>query len=269
MALALPAWAQYCVPTSAIPYAATMPGITHVVLNTIDRTSGDLEHYPNNNYTLTGLSTDLVKGQSYTMTIAFTIDAQICPHMNLRVWIDLNEDGQLDDPGETLLSMDHQVNSYTGTITIPASTPTGTTRMRVTAKMCSHGGHTLPTPCDQPHDILGYHGEIEDYTVNIVDAVGIQEPAAPAIADLRVAPDPVSDAAFITYTLNGPGPLRIDVLDAAGRMVATLDDEAAPVVGEHRTLLDAHALGLKGGLYLVRLESAGGKRIERFLVVGG
>ncbi|MEO8590770.1 MAG: hypothetical protein ABI432_15450, partial [Flavobacteriales bacterium] len=50
---------QWCMPTSLIPYSPGMPGITRFQLNTIDRASADLEHYPNNNYTNTGLSTAL------------------------------------------------------------------------------------------------------------------------------------------------------------------------------------------------------------------
>lgn len=93
---------QYCIPQTALPYAPSMPGLTLVQLNTIVRPSQDLEHYPDNNYTNTGLSTTLVKGESYPVTLGFTIDAGISPHMNLRLWVDLNHDGQLDDPGETL-----------------------------------------------------------------------------------------------------------------------------------------------------------------------
>ncbi|MEO8211080.1 MAG: hypothetical protein ABI840_11025, partial [bacterium] len=63
------AQAQWCVPTTALPYNSNMPGITHVALNTINRFSTDLENYPNNSYVLTGMSTELTPGQTYNFTI--------------------------------------------------------------------------------------------------------------------------------------------------------------------------------------------------------
>jgi hypothetical protein len=146
-----------------------MPGITRFKLNTIDRSSADCEHYPNNNYTYTGTGTDLEVGSTYQVTVNFTVDAAISPDMNIRVWIDYNQDGQLDDNGETVISADHQPpTSFSSSFTVPATATPGITRLRVTAKMTSTGGHIIPTPCDQPEDPLGYHGEIEDYDVNIL-----------------------------------------------------------------------------------------------------
>jgi len=83
-------YSQWCVPTTVLPYSIDMPGITHVVFNTIDRISSDLEDYPNNNYTNTGLSTSVVRGMTYSFSMTYTIDPSICPDMNLRVWIDYN-----------------------------------------------------------------------------------------------------------------------------------------------------------------------------------
>jgi len=170
--------AQWCVPTSLIPYDASMPGITNVTVGTINRTSAACEHYPNNNYTNTGLSTNLARGVTYSISITHTVDASICPDMNLRVWIDYNQDHTLDGTGETAITTDHHLpGTYTGTFTVPSTATLGATRMRVVAKMSDLGGHTLPTPCDVPADPAGYHGEMEDYTVNIVASTGIDDPS--------------------------------------------------------------------------------------------
>src|SRR5260221_7603684 len=124
-------YAQWCVPTSLIPYDANMPGITNVTVGTINRTSAADEHYPNNNYTLTGLSTNLTAGATYTISITHTVDASICPDMNLRVWIDYNHDLTLDGTGETAITVDHHApGTFTGTFTVPASATIGVTRMR-------------------------------------------------------------------------------------------------------------------------------------------
>lgn len=255
--------AQWCVPTTAIPYDADMPGITHFTLNTIDRVSGDLEHYPNNNYTNTGLSTTLVKGQSYAVTIQFTIDPLICPDMNLRVWVDLNQDGQLDDPGETLLTANHRTpDSYTGTITIPLTAMSGSTRLRATAKMSNLGGHTLPTPCDDPPDALGYHGEFEDYTVEIVEATGIEE-AMPPISAMSIRMEGDGDR-WLDYTLNKAGGVQLDVFDAAGHVMMRMA-RGSEQQGMHSLLLSGDGWTPGTGLYLVRLASDGVVRSVRML----
>lgn len=256
--------AQWCVPTTAVPYAASMPGIVTFTCNTIVRTSQDIENYPYNSYVNTGLSTTLSKGESYNVTIAFTIDDLISPHMNLRIWIDLNQDGQLDDPGETLLSVDHLPGpTHTGTITIPATATNGPTRMRVTAKMCSHGGHSLPTPCDMPPDPLGYHGEIEDYTVEIVDANGVLEHAG-SIISAAIVPMPATDASELVITSTSAGALQADVLDMSGRLQRSRFVSVVP--GSQRIAL--HDLeGLVNGNYVLRLVGGDAVRTIPFVVV--
>lgn len=42
-----------------------MPGLTQFTCNTIDRTSTDIENYPNNSYVNTGLSATFEKGMTY------------------------------------------------------------------------------------------------------------------------------------------------------------------------------------------------------------
>src|SRR6185295_10830948 len=152
--------AQWCTPVVQ-PYGPTTPGITNFSMNDINRSSEAIEN-PDDGYVLTGLSTTLHRGQTYTISITHTVDAYICPDMNLRVWIDFNINGTLNDAGETVLTLDHHTaGMYTATFTVPATASVGTTRLRATAKMSNLGGHTPPTPCNFPFDPLGYHGEVE------------------------------------------------------------------------------------------------------------
>jgi len=249
--------AQWCVPTTAIPYAASMPGITHFACNTIDRTSTDIENYPNNSYVSTGLTTELEKGATYAVTIGFTIDNIISPHMNLRIWIDMNHDGQLDDVGETLLSVDHLAGPvYTGQITIPNTAMTGPTRMRVTAKMCSHGGHTLPSPCDLPADPFGYHGELEDYTADIVDAVGI--PEIDVVTGLSASATELNTT--FHFSLLEAGDVRLEVLDARGRLLLS-NTAMGNTQGEQVIVMPALA---EQGVYIGRLWLNGRPHAVRF-----
>ncbi|TND07520.1 MAG: peptidase M4, thermolysin [Bacteroidetes bacterium] len=257
----------WCTPTTATPYNQNMPGITFFSMNTISRTSADLENYPNNSYVNTGLSTNLTAGNTYNVSISYTIDASICPDMNLRVWIDLNQDGQLDDPGETLLSVNNQTSlSYTGTVTIPSSAMTGTTRMRVTAKMTSNGGHTSPTPCDIPVDPFGYHGEFEDYTVVIAAPTAVASIVAPVVS-LQATPNPSTpESAGISYSLNEERTVTLEIYNTAGQIVAVPVNNEQKTSGNHTVSLASTEIQLAAGIYFARI-TAGDFRQTAKLVI--
>ncbi|MEO8588278.1 MAG: GEVED domain-containing protein, partial [Flavobacteriales bacterium] len=187
------------------------------------------------------------------------------PDMNLRVWVDMNHDGQLDDIGETLLSVDHRSpSSYTGTISIPLTAMTGPTRLRVTAKMSNLGGHSLPTPCDFPADQLGYHGEMEDYDVTIVEATGINE-VAPLISAVALQPNPATDATMLSFLLSRAGDAWVEVFDATGRRVAgPLPIGGQPGVRSLR--IPCGEAGLVNGVYFVQLKAEGSTQVVKLLV---
>jgi hypothetical protein len=253
--------AQWCIPTTIIPYAPSMPGITHVVIGTIDRTSLDLEHYPQNSYVNTGLSTDLEIGNTYTISITHTIDASICPDMNLRVWLDYNLDYSFDDAGETAILVNHHAaGTYTGTFTVPANATPGTTTMRITAKMSDLGGHTLPTPCDMPNpDPLGYHGETEDYTVNIINATGINQ--APALSStLSVFPTVITDHATISVLSSEFNSVKLS--NAIGEIVWSKDFDSH----QQEIILGENVLGkIAPGIYFIEATGSGIHEVRKIL----
>jgi hypothetical protein len=210
--------AQWCVPTTLIPYDANMPGITNVTIGTINRTSLACEHYPNNNYTNTGLSTNLARGVTYTISITHIVDAAICPDMNLRVWIDYNQNHAFDTTTETVITTNHHLpGTYTSTFTVPATATLGATRMRVVAKMSDLGGHIFPSPCDIPQDPAGYHGEMEDYTVNIVAGVGINDLAQESA--IVVFPNPASTTINISPNQQLAGNCTLSIINILGEKV--------------------------------------------------
>jgi hypothetical protein len=244
------AHAQWCVPTTAIPYNANMPGITHVVLNTIDRTSTDLENFPNNSYVNTGLSTDLIPGQTYPISITYTIDGSIAPDMNLRVWIDFNNDGQLDDAGETVISVNNQLpGTYQGSFTIPTTTSPGIKRMRVTAKMTSLGGHTLPSPCDIPPDPLGYHGEIEDYDVDIISTTAI---LSPSLNENELIVSNMEGKINFSFSSASNSHAELVLMNLEGKVVTEIIPSGEIFAGEHTYSLNRNDQNLQAGIYLVK-----------------
>ena len=254
MFLSVAAIAQtWCVPTTLIPYDANMPGITNFTLGTINRTSQGNEHGTQNNYTLCSQVTNLTQGQTYTVSITFIIDAQICPDMNLRVWIDYNQDGQLDDPGETVISADNQLpGTYTGSFTVPMTATLGQTRLRATAKMTSNGGHSLPSPCDIPQDQLGYHGEMEDYNVTIVAPTGLNDLSISPLA-FTLSPNPANDIINVNYTLKNNSNVTVEVFNMVGERCAVLVN-GMETAGDHNIKMNAAEQNLSSGIYFVKIK---------------
>ncbi len=92
-------------------------------------------------------------------------------------------------------------------------------------------------------------------------------PAAPAALALsRPQPNPSAGASSIAFTMPASGPARIEVLDLAGRRVASHEGDYA--AGEHRwTWSGAEASGRRAGagVYFVRLSTPWGTRQQRLV----
>ncbi|CAN5590940.1 hypothetical protein BH11BAC1_BH11BAC1_20420 [soil metagenome] len=260
------AYSQWCVPNTIIPYNAAMPGITHVVIGNIDRTSADLENYPYNSYVNTGLSTDLILGNTYTISITHTIDGSICPDMNLRVWVDYNLDYSFDDIGETVISTDHHLpGTFTGTFTVPLTAAPGITSMRVTAKMSNSGGHTLPTPCDFPADPFGYHGEIEDYAVNIVSTNSVTG-ISNENAILNIFPSMITDHATISFCQDPNTPTTIQLCTLTGETLWVKNIESGSGAKQEIELGKEVLDNISPGIYFILLTTETKKETKRMVI---
>jgi len=212
--------AQYCTISTASSYSLQMPGISNFTLNTIDRTSLGVEcgTIGCNNYVNTGESTSLQRGNTYNVSITTTRDAVNFANTrnNIRIWIDYNNNDKLDDADETVVSMDYQTYGVvSASFTVPSTANLGSTRMRVTAKMSDDAGHILPSPCDIPADPIGYHGEMEDYTVNIVLATSVKENSIKE--EVSIYPNPAKDVINVRHSFRESIPYQI--FDIYGREV--------------------------------------------------
>jgi len=128
--------------------------ISRVQLGTINKASG-AQSYSD----FTATSTNLTKADSYTITVTPTWTGTSY-NEGYAVWIDYNQDGDFTDSGEQVWSKSASKTSpVSGSFTIPTSATIGETRMRVSMKY-----NAIPTSCE-----TFSYGEVEDYTVNIVD----------------------------------------------------------------------------------------------------
>lgn len=143
--------------------------INRVVFGSINNTSGNNNGYAN----FTALSTNVNRGAAVTFngTPGFTATAF---NETWRVWIDFNQDLDFDDAGELVYTSANTSAAVTGTITIPTTATLGATRMRVSMKY-----NAAATACE-----VFQYGEVEDYTVNILEAISCGVPTGLAVASV-------------------------------------------------------------------------------------
>ena len=123
----------------------------------INKTSGNDGGYKDNT-SLVGTAT---RGSSSTIYISAGF-ASTAYTEYWKVWIDFNQDGDFDDSGEQVVSgSSSSSGTLSATVTVPATALLGTTRMRVSMKY-----NAAQTSCE-----TFSYGEVEDYTVNIVNAL--------------------------------------------------------------------------------------------------
>jgi hypothetical protein len=90
----------------------------------------------------------------------------------------------------------------------------------------------------------------------------------PALRLAPVAPNPFNPRTAIAFTLPRDCRVRLTVVDARGRLVATILDESRRA-GEHRTTwdgLDARGRDAASGVYFARLETDAGTRLRKMVL---
>jgi len=111
----------------------------------------------------TGISTDLEQGSSIAVTLTPGFSSSTYNEY-WKIWIDLNQDGDFSDADELVFdARGLSSTTVTGNLDIPSTAYLGTSRMRVSMKY-----NGAQTACE-----TFSYGEVEDYTVNIVQPVVI------------------------------------------------------------------------------------------------
>lgn len=73
----------------------------------------------------------------------------------------------------------------------------------------------------------------------------------------QVYPNPFNDLASISFSLDFPSTVRVDLFNLSGRRVANLLSESL-TAGAHSATIDAGAIGLSGGVYIAQLQTERG-----------
>jgi len=193
------ATAQYCTPPNFLtgPYT----GITNVIFGGISNSTSGSDGYTDYSSTQIGAIT---AGTNKIITITMedvVTGTGFTDSLEVRVWIDWNQDFDFTDPGEEMVNT--QVNAASGTaivsitLAIPFSATPGTTRMRVYEDMLEADGHSAPAPCGYSSGI-GQHGECEDYGITVTAS------SAPPVAQFNALNLGAGVVEFTDISLNSP-----------------------------------------------------------------
>ncbi len=164
-----------CIELTYCPSYSILTGdeyIAHVAVGTLDNQSGANDGY--GDFTTLGTALQIGQGHPITLEPVFVL-FDIYP-MYLRVYVDLNQNGNFSGAGELAYSASVFAGGpISGTLNIPANALTGSTRMRVVMVE----GDPATTSCDY-YNI----GETEDYCVELVNnTTGVGEsPTSCAVA---------------------------------------------------------------------------------------
>ncbi|MBL7957871.1 MAG: T9SS type A sorting domain-containing protein [Flavobacteriales bacterium] len=169
------------------------------------------------------------------------------------VWIDLDQSGSFEDDENLYYNYVGGSPSYEYQfgVTIPASTLSGSYRMRIISPWGSDGFLTSNGNGFGPCGAYQY-GDFKDFTVNVLGASQVAE--APMQAQVVLSPNPASGIISVTGL---PSSGTVQVFDARGAVMAQAR------VARGSAMIDTH--GWKPGAYALRM--ADGPRVVRRFVV--
>lgn len=203
--------------------------INNVEFNTINNPSPSVDNAYSD---FTAISTTVTLGETYNLDVRVNTDGAYTT--TTRAWIDWNNDGDFGDSNE-VYELGNAYNVVDGStdgsplaIEVPTNAVIAATRMRVATIY-----NTTPsTPCQN-----GFDGEVEDYTINIVQ---------PATAEINIkgnnitiangfnAPYGLNNTLFGSTNVGANGPEKIYFVENIGAI--NLNLTGAPrvqIIGAH------------------------------------
>ena len=239
--------------------------IEAISLESINNTSGANGGYADFTSQSTSLELDesasltITPGFPYSWLWGYTTQAEF-----YSVWIDLNQDGDFDDVNELQYvspSSTATYEAFTVNISIPASAALGETRLRVAMKRSS-----AANSCGAYSN-----GEVEDYTVNIVQSLAggsskLTSPATNPELLSKIYPNPAST--FVNITLNPSdniNSIQLTVTDLTGKVIHSQSwkNSTSNQTIKHQI----NTQGLHKGIYLVNISANNGMKKQQKLVV--
>ncbi|MCU0437976.1 MAG: S8 family serine peptidase [Raineya sp.] len=218
-----------------------------VQLGSINRTSSR----ETNGYLNTGLSTNLARGSSQTISYSAGFSSTAYTEY-WKVYIDWNADGDFLDAGETVVSRTSNSSAtLSSTFTVPTTAVLGQTRMRISMSDANQSSCTTFT-----------YGEVEDYTINVTSSGartlattgdGLEE-----ALDVVIYPNPSTTGAKISLQFSQETEGTIQIIDLSGKVVRKETVKGANV--------EVSTEGFARGMYVLQVESAQGKTTKKLII---
>jgi PKD repeat protein len=160
----------------------------------------------------------------------------------VRMWLDMNNDGVLDDATERLYSSDTVLTNHSGTFYIP-DRPSNVygepLRLRISS---DYSGNPIPQPC-----VNLEFGQCEDYSVFLQFYDQVNEQLKDA--SFSVYPNPFNASTEIQYDLKKSSEVSVEVFNVLGDKVNSLASEELQSAGKHSYRLTEKS----PGVYFVKL----------------
>jgi hypothetical protein len=186
----------YCTPSS-VSATGRQGYINNVTIGAINNFNTGGQYY----YSIRPETSQLAKNTNNTATVKVSSAGQV------GLYIDYDQDGDFESAGSIQSA---NINTMTATIpfTVPASAMLGITRMRVV-----YGKNSYVSSC--PTSSFG--GEVEDYYVEIVNSVGVEETTN--LTEFSVYPNPAQDGAQLHLKFNTPEQTSVIISNSFGENI--------------------------------------------------
>lgn len=165
----------YCTPSFGDCGALPDDHIINVTIGAINNTTGPAP-CPDSYDDFTALSTNVVPGNSYPISVTFDSDGTWTQFVT--VFFDWNQDGDFTDPGEELQLGSGIDATLTGTVNVPLTAIPGNVTMRVIEE------YNVYTTSDGCNSDASFYGETEDYTLVVSGGGGGGAPPAASVSNV-------------------------------------------------------------------------------------
>ena len=186
---------------------------TLVKFNTIDNATAKSSGYSD----YRNIKTEVKRGETHELTINVNTDG--VKKTQTKVWIDWNQNCDFTDAGEeyNLGSAEDKANDPTSespiSITIPNNAEFGELVMRVsTINSSPFGPPSFPLPCDN-----NFTGEVEDYTIEVVDPTASIKDIA--FEGFNLFPNPSEGRFTLNLKAVQTDKVSIQLFDVRGRLI--------------------------------------------------
>ncbi|MCP4440940.1 MAG: S8 family serine peptidase [Aureispira sp.] len=217
---------------------------------------GGLDHTSGNNggyYLYDSVAITLNQGGFHTLFLQQ--GASPSPYKeNIKVWLDINQDGDFDDSGEEIFSYYFTTDTIFRPFIVPSNTLLGVTRMRMSLRW---GQGNTPPSCG-----TFLYGEIEDYCVNVVMGTAIEKTTKEQ-ASFKVYPNPFKTYIDIDLQLPKSSSIQAELLDITGKVVHT-ESLGTQSKGQH-LLRVTPTQDLAKGIYILRIQADDYQMIQKMI----